>query len=123
MLMDDKITIIEGPTPAFDQAPDAWAMGIYEGPGQHDLVFTRLRTYNGQALVERCYRAWKSQGGMLLEYRDELGITQTKPIVAIRSVAADEGQVLLMWLRSEHTGEEEVSPPDLDYDDSGFDLP
>ena len=119
--MDDKNTIIEGPTPEFAQAPDAWAMGIYEGPGQHDLVFTRLRTFNGQALVERCYRAWKTQGGMVLEYRDELGITQTKPIVAIRSVAIEDGQVLLMWLRSEPTQEEET-PTDFDLDDNGLDI-
>ncbi len=112
--MDDKITIIEGPTPSFDHAPDAWAMGIFEGPIQHDLVFTRLRTYNGPALVERCYRAWKTQSGIVLEYRDEIGMTQSKPIIAIRSVSSEDGQVLLMWLRMEHREGEGEQPPELD---------
>jgi hypothetical protein len=117
--MEDKITIIEGPTPNFDQAPDAWAMGIFEGPVQHDLVFTRLRTYNGPALVERCYRAWRTQSKIVLEYRDPLGMTQSKPIIAIRSVDSEDGQVLLMWLRMEHQEGEEEQPPELDLGDNG----
>ena len=118
--MEDKITIIEGPTPHFDHAPDAWAMGLFEGPLQYDLAFTRLRTFNGPALVERCYRAWKAQQPIYLEYRDEIGLTQNSPIVAARTVTAEEGQVLLLWLRMDHQDEPEISPNDPDTSDGGF---
>ena len=30
--MDEKITIIEGPPPIFEQVNDAWAMGLNERP-------------------------------------------------------------------------------------------
>lgn len=112
--MDDKITIIEGPTPTFDEAQDAWAMGIYEGPAQYSMAITRLRTYNGPALVERCYRAWKESGSISLEYRDSLGLTQQKPILAVRSVATEEGQVLLVWLRIDPEDEAMESQNDSD---------
>lgn len=116
--MDDKITIIEGPTPEFDLAPDAWAMGLFEGPQQFDLAFTRLRTFNGAALVERCNKAWRSQGSIQLEYRDEIGLTQTTPILAARTVTTEDGQVLLLWLRMEHQDEAETSSNDPDNDES-----
>ena len=116
--MDDKITIIEGPTPVFDDAMDAWAMGIYEGPAQYNMAITRLRTFNGPALVERCYRAWKDQSSILLEYKDELGLPQTKPILAVRSVSTEDGQVLLVWLRIEPEDETEANPNDSDIDEN-----
>jgi hypothetical protein len=116
--MDDKITIIEGPTPSFDDAQDAWAMGIYEGSAQYNMALTKLRTFNGPALVERCYRTWKSQGSMILEYRDELGLTQSKPILAVRSMNVDEGQVLFVWLRLEPEDEAEANPNDSDTDEN-----
>jgi hypothetical protein len=119
--MDDKITIIEGPTPTFDEAQDAWAMGIYEGPAQYGMAITRLRTFNGPALVERCYRAWKNQDSISLEYKDELGLPQTKPIVAVRKVDTEDGQVLLVWLRIDSDDEVESSSPGADADD-GFSL-
>ncbi len=116
--MDDKITIIEGPTPVFDNAMDAWAMGIYEGPVQHNMAITRLRTFNGPALVERCYRAWHNQGSIALEYKDELGLPQTRPILAVRSVNTDDGQVLLVWLRIEPEDEKEPNQNDTDGDEN-----
>ncbi len=60
-LMDDKITIIEGPPPVFEPVQDGWAIGLSEGPRLPLTVLTRLRTFNGPALVERCYRRWKSK--------------------------------------------------------------
>lgn len=115
--MDDKITIIEGPTPSFDEADDAWAMGICECPMQYGIAITRLRTFNGPALVERCYHAWKENGSMTLEYRDEIGLTQTKPILAARYVDVEEGQVLLLWLRVHPQDEFETHANDSDSDE------
>jgi hypothetical protein len=106
-IMDDKITIIEGPPPTFESIDDGWAMGLNEGPFLYDMAMTRLRTFNGQALVERCYRAWNQQSTMFLHYRDELGLEAQVPIVAA---------VLLLWIRRKP--EESETESDLG-DDSG----
>lgn len=97
--MDDKITIIEGPTPTFESIDDGWALGQNEGPSLYDLAVARLRTFNGPALVERCHRAWRKQNSIYLHYRNEIGMEERVPIVAARSVETDEGQVLLLWIR------------------------
>lgn len=97
--MDDKITIIEGPTPTFEEINDGWALGLNEGPELYDLVMTRVRTFNGQALVERCHRAWNERSNVFLHYRNELGLEERAPIMAARSVSTDDGSVLLLWVR------------------------
>ena len=96
--MDDRITIIEGPPPVFEPAQDAWALVINEGPILSLTVLTRLRTFNGPALVERCYRAWRDKQSIRLHYRSDDGAEQQTPIVAARSVETDDGHVLLLWL-------------------------
>lgn len=97
--MDDKITIIEGPPPTFDLVSDGWAMGLNESPSLAGIAVTRLRTYNGPALVERCYRAWHEGQTMFLEFRSPDGLEQQAPIVAARTLSVDEGQLLLLWVR------------------------
>lgn len=113
--MDDKITIIEGPTPTFEAVDDGWAVGLNEGPYLYDLALTRLRTFNGPALVERCHRAWKDQSNMFLHFRNEIGMEEQVPIMAARSVETDDGQVLLLWIRLEP--EETETEVDLNDDD------
>jgi len=97
--MDDKITIIEGPTPTFEQVNDGWALGINESPYLYDLALTRLRTFNGPALVERCHRTWSNHAPMFLHYRNEIGLEDKAPIMAARSMTTPEGQVLILWVR------------------------
>lgn len=96
--MDEKITIIEGPPPIFEHVNDGWAIGLNESP--HVLVpaLTRLRTFNGNALVERCHRAWNRQETIHLEYRNDMGLEQTAPILAARNVETSDGNVLLLWV-------------------------
>jgi len=124
--MDDKITIIEGPPPIFEAVNDGWAMGLNEGPhfsiplltrlrtfngpslvercyrawhSRADIhLLTRLRTFNGPSLVERCYRAWHSRADIHLHYRNELGLEQAAPIIAARNVESPDGHVLLLWV-------------------------
>ncbi len=110
--MDDKITIIEGPTPIFETVNDAWAMGVNEGPQNGISLLTRLRTFNGPALVERCYRAWHSHSAIHLHYRNEQGVEQTAPIHAARNVETTDGHMLLLWL---NFNREKV---ELEYDSS-----
>jgi hypothetical protein len=127
--MDDKITIIEGPPPTFEAISDGWALGLNEGPNLADIMVTRLRTYNGPSLVERCYRAWSNRQTIHLEYRNADGLQAETPIVAARYVEADDGQLLLLWVRQVddqvelEVGYDDDSDEDAE-DDLGFpDLP
>jgi hypothetical protein len=97
--MEEKITIIEGPTPTFEVVNDGWVLGVSDSPMFANLAVTRLRTFNGPGLVERCYRAWQNQKTIHLEYRNEEGLESTAPIVAARNLETDDGQLLLLWVR------------------------
>lgn len=96
---DDKITIIEGPPPTFENVSDGWAIGLNESPFLYDMALTRLRTFNGPALVERCHRAWSKNGAMYLHYRNTLGLEEQAPIMAARTTETSDGHVLLLWVR------------------------
>ena len=97
--MQEKITIIEGPPPTFEAATEGWVLGLNESPSLADIAITRLRTFNGPALVERCYRAWRNRETINLEFRTEDGLEHQAPIVAARTVDVEEGQLLLLWVR------------------------
>jgi hypothetical protein len=97
--MEEKITIIEGPPPTFEAVNDGWALGLSEGPNLGDIAVTRLRTFNGASLIERCYRAWHNQNSIHLEYRTPEGLEDQAPIVAARYLDLEEGQILLLWVR------------------------
>ena len=97
--MDDKITIIEGPPPVFETIEDGWALGLNESPYLYDLAITRLRTFNGPALVERCHRAWHNQTTINLHYRNDMGLEEMAPIMAARAVDTNDGNVLVLWCR------------------------
>lgn len=117
--MDDRITIIEGPPPIFEHVNDGWAMGLNESPNLSIPALTRLRTFNGPALVQRCYNAWNSHSGIRLHYRNETGMEQTAPIFAARNVETGDGHVLLLWvyLDSEKVEFETGSGDDNQQDD------
>lgn len=117
--MDDKITIIEGPTPTFESVDDGWAVGLNEGPYLYDLAITRLRTFNGPALLERCHRAWSQNSSMFLHYRNDIGLEEKVPIMAARAVETEDGSVLILWLRLEP--DEIETEIDLNDDDENFD--
>jgi hypothetical protein len=119
--MDDKITIIEGPPPAFELAQDGWALGLNESPNLSVPALTRLRTFNGPALVERCYQAWNKNMPINLHYRNDLGLEQSAPILAARNVDTQDGHVLLLWV---YLDREQVEYEfDAGDDESGDDHP
>lgn len=97
--MDDKITIIEGPPPTFEDVHEGWPLGLNESPTLHKLALTRLRTFNGHSLVERCYRAWRKQQTIQLEFRAADGLVHKTPIVASRTLEMGDGQLILLWVR------------------------
>ena len=100
--MDEKITIIEGPPPVFEAVNDGWALGLNESSHLSVPALTRLRTFNGPALVERCYQAWNSKSTIQLHYRNDLGVEQSAPILAARNVETSDGHVLLLWVYLDH---------------------
>ncbi len=100
--MEDKITIIEGPPPIFEAVNDGWALGLNESANLSVPALTKLRTFNGPALVERCYRAWSEKIPMQLHYRNDMGLEQTAPILAARNVETPDGHVLLLWVYLDH---------------------
>jgi hypothetical protein len=116
-VMSDKITIIEGPPPTFEAVQDGWALGLNEGPFLYDLALTRLRAFNGAALVERCHRAWHNHNSIQLEYRNEYGLEENTPILAARNLQSSDGDVLLLWVRREP----EDTAADFDDDDGELD--
>jgi hypothetical protein len=97
--MDEKITIIEGPPPTFETANEGWVLGLNESPKLAEMALTRLRTFTGPALVERCYRAWRDHQSIQLEFRTPEGLERQAPIVAARTLEVDDGQMLLLWVR------------------------
>jgi len=115
--MEDKITIIEGPTPTFELIPDIWVHGLVEGALQADVVATRLRTFNGQELVDRCSRAWNKTQNIYLEYKTPEGLPDEVPIIAARNFATDEGDMLLLWVRFP----DDSLDVGIEYDDDDFD--
>lgn len=114
--MEDKITIIEGPPPTFEVVNDGWALGLNESPFLADIAVTQLRTFNGPSLVERCYRAWRKNQAISLEFRTSDGLQNEAPIVAARHVDIDEGQMLILWVR---LVDDEVEL-ELGYEDDDF---
>jgi hypothetical protein len=97
--MDDKITIIEGPPPIFEDVHEGWPLGLNESPSLHKLALTRLRTFNGPSLVERCYRTWRDRHTIHLEFRAADGLIHKTPIVASRTMESDDGQLIFLWVR------------------------
>jgi hypothetical protein len=97
--MDDKITIIEGPPPTFEAVSELWSHALVETPNIQEVVVTRLRTFNGPALIERCYKAWQENHTMFLEYRDDEGVEDKAPIIAARHTETEHGDVVTLWVR------------------------
>jgi hypothetical protein len=97
--MDEKITIIEGPPPTFEVVDEGWSTGVLEGPSLYGVALTHLRTFNGGELVERCYRAWRKQDPINLEFRDEEGNNKQAPILAVRNTRTQDGEMLMLWVR------------------------
>lgn len=102
---ENKITVIEGPTPTFENVNLQWPLGVQDhrepnsGLEVSGIFLTQLRTTNGNQLLERCWATWNKGLAMNLVFNDLSGIRQEVPIVAARNRTVEEGQVLLLWVR------------------------
>ena len=112
--MEDKITIIEGPPPTFEAVTDGWVLGLSDSPTLADMAVTQLRTFNGPALVERCYRAWNNRQAINLE------VMGSNPIHDDNATALNAGA----WIRlTDDTVELELGYDDDMGDDEDLDFP
>jgi len=125
--MNNKITIIEGPTPEFQivsqtgfgDGSQSWSSSVLEGPFLFDTAFTNLRTFDAQRLIERCQDTWAAKQTMFLEYKDRIGLLKEDPIIAARALKAEEGDILLLWVRRELSDDEEEDDQDFnDFDEN-----
>lgn len=122
--MNNRITIIEGPTPEFQviTGPAAldgslnWVDSILEGPLLYSTAFTNLRTFDSQKLLDRCLDNWEAGEMMYLEYKDRLGLRREDLIVAARAVTVEEGDMLLLWVRRDLVIQEEEDSEEFDSD-------
>lgn len=127
--MDNRITIIEGPTPDFNLIEDpqeegsasAWTVGVLEGPLLYRIATTNVRSFDSQALLERCTRAWKQNQTMILEYRDEIGLRKEAQIIAAQALTVEEGDVLQLWVRRD-LEESQLSDDRSESDDEDTDF-
>jgi hypothetical protein len=94
----ELITIVEGPPPEFQPAPDLWPLSIYEDPQPHLLAMCQMRTFNGPKMVERCQRAWAEDRPVKLDYPDPIGVRRQVSVVAARWKEVPEGHLLLLWV-------------------------
>ena len=123
--MNNKITIIEGPTPEFQVVTGQsalegslnWVGSVMEGPFLCNTAFTNLRTLDSQKLLDRCLDTWAAKQTMYLEYRDRIGLRQEDPIVAARAISVEEGDMLLLWVRQDLADSEDETIEDIDEDD------
>lgn len=99
MSAQQKITIIEGPPPVFEDPGAAWPASLGDSLRPYRSALTRMRTFNGPALVERCYHAWKKREPIVLEFRAPDGRITQAPIQAARYVPTADGQLLMLWVR------------------------
>ena len=96
--MDNKITIIEGPTPTFEAVSANWAESICETPEPGLIMMTNLRTMNGAGLIERCHHTWSQNDTMYLHYRNTIGLEERIPIIAAETLDTEDGQKLILWV-------------------------
>ncbi len=116
----ERITVVEGPTPAFEPNTEPWLLAMSEGP---DIPFTGrclLRTLDGDMLLQRCHKAWKHGRAACLEFTNMAGLPEEALILAARVGEVEAGEVLHLWLRLNSWPEEfedTDDPLDFEYDD------
>lgn len=107
------ITIVEGPTPEFQEVNNHWAGSVLEGTEESEVALVEMRTFNGPKLVQRCQDAWAKGREARLDFPTEDGGRGELDIVAVRWEEVAEGHKLYLWVRLD--GELEVDEDSLTY--------
>lgn len=112
----ELISVVEGPTPEFRQATEAWAYSVYETGRPGPVAYCQMRTLSGPRLVERCQNAWSQDRPVKLDFPDRLRLRQRADIVAARWSEQEEGHLLHLWVRLPDHIQLQDSQADLDLD-------
>lgn len=113
----ELITIIEGPTPEFQAAPQDWVQSIHEGPIDRLVATCQLRTGNGEDILERSRRAWSENRLVQLDFPDQMRMRQRIDVLALRLTEVEEGAVLILWVSLPIEYDEDDEYEDGDDDD------
>lgn len=92
------ITIVEGPAPDFTSTSEEWPWSLQDGPSSSICAICKLRTLNGEAMIERCRTAWAEDRPVRLDYPDGEGGRQEAEVVAVRTETVEEGDILYLWV-------------------------
>lgn len=95
----EVISIIEGPTPAFQAPNETWAISIQDSFQPQPVTYCQMRTLNGPQLLERCQNAWAEDRPVKLDFPDELGLRRQVDVVAARWSETHEGHLFHLWVR------------------------
>jgi hypothetical protein len=95
----EVITIVEGPTPEFHVVSDPWTFSVLEGRSGYIAAACQVRSYNGQKLLERCERAWRSRRPIRLDFKEIDGLRRQVEIIGARLEKIDNVDVLNLWVR------------------------
>jgi hypothetical protein len=92
------ITIVEGPAPDFMPISEEWPLSLCEGAGNTVCAACKLRTFDAEALAERCRAAWREGRPVHLDYPDGEGGRLEADIVAVRTETVEQGDILHLWV-------------------------
>jgi hypothetical protein len=109
------ITIVEGPPPEFMEVDTDWTASLAEGSFPAIVAMCETRTLNGEALVERCRRAWQEGRSARLDFPQPDGGRAEVEIVAARWELVSEGQKLVLWVKVEDIEEVEEEEDDFEF--------
>jgi len=94
----ELITIVEGPPPEFQLSREFWPFSLWEGRIPQAVALAQMRTFNGQAMLDRCTRAWAEARPVMLDFPETDGLRRKVEVLAARITQADEGDVLNLWV-------------------------
>ncbi len=106
----ESITIIEGPPPEFKDAEQVWTLSLVEANQAYDISLTQVRSFKGQALMERCRRAWQGQRPIYLDFPAYSGLRRRFEIIAAKFEQLPEGDLLNLWVRHRPNETQDVAP-------------
>ncbi len=106
----ESITIIEGPPPEFKDAEQVWTLSLVEALTPYEVSLTQVRSFKGQALMDRCHNAWKSHRSIYLDFPTYSGLRRRFEIIAAKYDQLPEGDLLNLWVRHRPDEIEDVAP-------------
>ncbi len=106
----ESITIIEGPPPEFKDAEQVWTLSLIESLAPYDVSLTQVRSFKGQALLDRCRNAWSTHRTIYLDFPTYSGLRRRFEIVAAKFDKLEEGDLLNLWVRHRPDEIEDVAP-------------